>query len=94
MSICFVMMPFGGYFDSYYSGVINHAILSSGLSPLRADEIYSTGAIIDDIHKAILNSQICIADVTGRNPNVISYELGMAHALRKPAIIITQNGWI
>lgn len=84
------MMPFGGYFDSYYSGVISHAILSSGLSPLRADEIYSTGAIIDDIHKAILNSQICIADVTGRNPNV-SYELGMAHALRKPAIIITQN---
>ncbi len=90
MGTCFVMMPFGGYFDGYYTNVIRHAVSISGLLPRRADEIYSTGAIIDDIHKAILNSEICIADVTGRNPNV-SYELGMAHAAHKPVIIITQD---
>jgi nucleoside 2-deoxyribosyltransferase len=31
-----------------------------------------------------------IADVTGRNPNVM-YELGIAHTLGKPVIIITQE---
>jgi len=90
MNTCFVMMPFGGYFDGYYKNVIQQAIINTGLSSSRADEIYSTGSIIDDVHKAILASTLCIADVTGRNPNV-SYELGMAHAYHKPVLIITQK---
>lgn len=40
--------------------------------------------------RSIANADICVADVTGRNPNV-SYELGMAHALRKPVLIIAQD---
>ncbi len=35
-------------------------------------------------------SDICVADVTNKNPNV-SYELGLAHALNKPTIITTQR---
>jgi hypothetical protein len=83
-------MPFGLYFDDYYANVIRSAVIDAGLSCIRADEIYGTGAIIDDIYRAILNADICIADVTGRNPNV-SYELGMAHALGKPVVLVTQN---
>lgn len=83
-------MPFGDYFDAYYSKVIKPAVAKGGLSAVRADEIYGTGAIIDDIHRSIMAAAVCIADVTGRNPNV-SYELGMAHALGKPVLIITQD---
>jgi hypothetical protein len=83
-------MPFGGYFDTYYTDVIRPAIAATGLEVTRADEIYSTGIIVDDIFRAIIASELCIADVTGRNPNV-SYELGVAHASRKPVILITQD---
>jgi hypothetical protein len=84
---CFVMMPFGGDFDDYYSGIIKPSIESAGLKSVRADEIYSSGAIVADIHRAIHDARICLADVSGKNPNV-SYELGVAHALMKPVIII------
>ncbi len=90
MKTCFVLMPFGVYFDAYYTNIIKEAVATSGLTAIRADEIYSTGAIIDDIHRSILNAAICIADLTGRNPNV-NYELGMAHALGRPVLIITQS---
>jgi hypothetical protein len=46
--------------------------------------------VITDIYRAIADSDICIADLTGRNPNV-SYELGVAHSLAKPVVMITQK---
>lgn len=90
MATCFVIMPFGGYFDGYYNDVIRPALAGVGVQSIRADEIYRTGAVAEDIHKEIAASDLCLADVTNRNPNV-SYELGMAHALRKPVVLVTQN---
>jgi hypothetical protein len=83
-------MPYGGYFDDYYKNIIKPVIEINSFSVIRADEIYSSGAIIDDIYKQIMEANICIADVTGKNPNV-NYELGLAHALNKPTIIISQK---
>lgn len=51
MNTCFVIMPFGGYFDAYYLKIIKPAVASAGLKATRADEIYGTSAIMDDIHK-------------------------------------------
>lgn len=83
-------MPFGQYFNDYYISAIKPAIAESHLSPVRADEVYGAGAIIEDIYNEIKGSTVLVADVTGKNPNV-SYELGMAHALNKPVVIITQS---
>lgn len=83
-------MPFGQYFDAYYQNALKPAIVDSKLGPVRADEIYGAGAIIEDIYEAIKSATVLVADVTGKNPNV-SYELGMAHALNKPVVIITQS---
>lgn len=33
MGTCFVMMPFGGFFDGYYTNVIRNAVSISGLLP-------------------------------------------------------------
>lgn len=44
----------------------------------------------NEIYTAILNSSFVIADLTGRNPNVM-YELGIAHVLGKPALNVTQE---
>ena len=69
--LCFVLMPFGGRFDEYYSFVIKPAIESVGLVARRADEIYGTDAIISDVWRSIWKARAIVADVTDKNPNVI-----------------------
>lgn len=88
--ICFVIMPFGGQFDKCYNNIIRDAVSSQNITPIRGDDIYSTGEIAQEIFENISKSVILIADVTGKNPNV-NYELGAAHALNKPVIIISQS---
>lgn len=89
-STCFVISPFGQPFDEYYEKIYKPAIEQADLQAVRADEIYGTGAIIEDIFDQIVSAKMVICEATGKNPNV-NYELGVAHALQKPAIIVTQS---
>lgn len=88
--ICFVIMPFGGYFDNYYQMCYAPAIQECGLLAHRADDMYRPSTIVDDIWVYTQKAKIILADITGKNPNVF-YELGLAHALAKPAILITES---
>lgn len=88
--LCFVLMPFSKEFTDLYEDIIKPTVSGSGFTPLRADEVFSTGVIIDDIWESINSARFLIADVTDRNPNVF-YELGIAHALGKDVIIITKS---
>ncbi len=85
---CFVIMPFGGLFDRYYLNIFVPAIQAAGLRALRADSIFSSTSIMSDIWRSTRNASVVLADVTGKNPNVF-YELGLAHACRKPVLLIT-----
>ena len=87
---CFVIMPFGSWFDNYYTEIYKPAIINAGLEPKRADDIYRPSTIVQDIWNYTQNSQIVLADLTGKNANVF-YELGLAHALAKPAILVTNS---
>jgi hypothetical protein len=85
---CFVMMPFanpiGGYYDSIYKPAIEKAKLKAD----RADaDLYGTGKIIDQIWQGITSARVLLAELTNRNANVL-YELGLAHALHKPVILV------
>lgn len=52
---------------------------------------YGTKPIImEDIWVKINQSAFVIADVTGKNPNIM-YELGIVQSIGKPAILITQE---
>lgn len=88
---CFVMMPFADPLGSYYEKIYKTAIEKAGLIPVRADdELFGTGKIIDQIWTGINSAKILIAELTTRNPNVY-YELGLAHALKKPVVLISSN---
>jgi hypothetical protein len=45
---------------------------------------------MQSVWESISKASIIIADLTNRNPNVF-YELGIAHTLGKPVIMITQS---
>jgi chaperonin GroEL len=89
-NLAFVLIPFKAPFDDYYEDIIRPAAKAIGLATLKADEIYGTGPIIQDIWKQIWAATVVIADVTGKNPNV-NYELGICHTLGVPTVIITQS---
>lgn len=88
---CFVMMPFAAPHGDYYSKVYKPAIEKVGLRPVRADtEIFGTGKIMDQIWSGIHSAKVLVAELTTRNPNVF-YELGLAHALEKPVVLVSGN---
>ncbi len=87
---CFVISPFGGWFDTYYGSVYKPAIEDTGLVPRRTDDIFLPSSIVDDIWKLVRESKLLLADLTGKNPNVF-YELGLAHAVGKPVVLIAQD---
>ena len=88
---CFVMMPFANPIGSYFSLIYEPAIAKAGLTAIRADaDIFGTGKIIDQIWRGINSSKVLVAELTNRNPNVF-YELGLAHALNKPVVLISSN---
>ncbi len=87
----FVIMKFGKDFDELYQDVIAPICKDFNYKALRADECYTSSAIIQDIIREIANASLIIADVTMDNPNVF-YELGYAHALNKPTILLADTG--
>ena len=88
--LCFVIMQFGGFFDTYYEKIYIPAIRATDLAPKRVDDLYRPSAIINDIWEYTNKAKVILADLTGKNSNVF-YELGLAHALAKPAILVTEN---
>lgn len=88
---CFVMQPFAAPLGEYYEKIYKPAIEKAGLKPVRADtDIFGTGKIIDQIWRGINDAKVLVAELTSRNPNVF-YELGLAHALKKPVVLISSN---
>lgn len=86
----FMVMPFRDPFHTIYSDHIKPVVESLNVEVKLGDNFFSKHEIMTEIWSAIFNSKLLIADCTGKNPNVF-YELGIAHTLGRPAIMITQN---
>ena len=89
-NLCFVLMPFTIEMTPIYDDHIKSVVKTIGLTSLRADEIVGVNSIIQDIWEKINRARFLIADLTGKNANVF-YEVGIAHALGKDVILLTQN---
>ena len=88
----FFICPFGDdEVDHNYEYVIKPAVKQHQFKIERADEISHTREITEIILEAISRSRFIIADLTNALPNCY-YELGYAHALRKPVIILAKAG--
>ncbi len=86
----FVVMQFGSPFDQLYQEVILDVCKEFELLPIRADELVGPGLIIEDVTNGLIESKVVLAEITPANPNVY-YELGYAHAIRKPVILMVDK---
>lgn len=86
----FVVMQFTQEYNDLYEQVIIPVISKYNMNCIRADDIYTATPILADIINEIKAASIVIADITPDNPNVF-YELGFAHALNKPTIVLSEK---
>lgn len=90
---CFVLMPFGQIQDlqDVYTGHVKRVLEERcSLRCARADDIYGISGVMQSVWESINRARVLVADLTGRNPNVF-YELGIAHTMGKPVVMITQS---
>lgn len=87
----FMIMPFDEEFDPIYTNHIEPFVRQElRLDIKRGDVFYSKHAIMREVWAAIYMSRLVLVECTTRNANVY-YELGIAHTLGKPAVMITQK---
>lgn len=87
---CFLVMPFGQTGSDTVHRLLREACQQAGLRPLRGDDLFTPTDILDDIWRGLTAAHCVIADISGRNANVM-YELGIAHTLAKPVLILSRS---
>ena len=88
--LVFIAMPFTEAMRSRYQEILVPAIEATNMTPRRADDIYTTQSIMENVIELLLRAEVVLADVTDRNPNVL-YELGMASAFGKRTVLISSS---
>ncbi len=97
MKRCFVISPIGEegsdvrkHCDDVFDFIIKPAMDECGIAPFRSDHILEPGKITDQMFRELM-SDMCIAILTGNNPNVY-YELAIAQAAARPVILLIGKG--
>jgi hypothetical protein len=86
----FVAMPFKKKLDHVYKPHMVNVAKRLNMSINRADEFFNADDIMKNVWESICAAKIIIADCTGQSANVF-YEMGLAHAIGKPVLLITKN---
>jgi hypothetical protein len=85
---CFVAMPFTGFDDIYYKGISPAVEDCFGAGTCSRGDTAAVAEVVSDrIVEEIIWSDVIVALITGNNPNVM-YEVGVAHSLRKPTLLL------
>lgn len=89
---CFVMMPFDKQFADVYAAIrtVLEAVVDPKITCFRLDDAKVATRISEDLIRELNECTICVADLTGKNVNVM-WEVGYAMALCKPLVTISQD---
>lgn len=95
---CFVISPIDTEYsdirthsDDVFKCIIEPALKRFEVTAVRADHMDEPGKITQQMISAILEYDLCIAILTGHNPNVF-YELAVAQAARRPVVLMILKG--
>ncbi|MBM4035614.1 MAG: hypothetical protein FJ291_28060 [Planctomycetes bacterium] len=92
----FVIIPFSPNLETFYLWSLKPLLIRGyGLKEervQRADEVRDIGYIVcEKICRKIQESDLILAEVSTRNPNVF-YELGLAYGLQRPIVFLRDRG--
>lgn len=83
------LMPFHKSYNRVYKK-IQQAAKETGFHLLRSDSEFVAGEILKHTINLILQSELVIAVLDGRNPNVF-YEIGIAHSVGKSVLLLSDS---
>src|SRR4051794_20171801 len=83
-------MPFDPDFDAVYTDLIAQPLAEAGFVVTRADDVNARQNVLADVVRGIAEADLVVADLTTSNANVF-YELGLAHAMGVPTVLIAQQ---
>ncbi len=84
-----VITPFDVSKQDVYDTIIK-ALSEVGIDVYRPHELLTGDLIVNTITDAIRKADVIFVDISRQNPNVF-YELGIAHALRKPTLLLMSS---
>jgi CheY-like chemotaxis protein len=94
---CFFIAPIGPEnseirkrSDQIFSYIIKPVVEQFGYEAIRGDHISQPGMINSQVFEHLMEDELTIADLTGKNPNVY-YELAVRHGNGKPVINIKEE---
>lgn len=91
--LVFVLSPSNyDFVEDYW--IVRETCRTVKMRALRGDETdlnYTHGNILTHIINHMVKARVIIANISNRNPNVY-YELGIAHMLGKPTILLCRKG--
>jgi len=87
----FVAMQFSEPYNEVYRDAVEPLVQEIGFEPIRVDDVYGPGIIINDIINNLSEASIVLAEISEKNANVY-YELGLAHAFGKPTLLMATKG--
>nr|VFK31634.1 MAG: hypothetical protein BECKMB1821I_GA0114274_102536 [Candidatus Kentron sp. MB]VFK75862.1 MAG: hypothetical protein BECKMB1821H_GA0114242_10342 [Candidatus Kentron sp. MB] len=87
--LIFVLTPFHPRFQETYD-VVHKIAKDVGMRALRGDEEHVSANLLRHVIKQLVKARVIVANIDGRSPNVF-YELGIAHALGKEVILISNS---
>jgi hypothetical protein len=90
----FVVMQFGEPYDTLWEEVIAPVAGQADFEAIRALDISRPGVILQDIVQQIITCDVVIAEITPSKPDSnanVFYEVGYAHALGKPTILLANR---
>ena len=98
MPTAFLLTPFsaaaaGDEKPATYRAVqraVRDACKDAGVELRRADSIFRSGVIVEQVREAIAEADLVIAVCTGKNANVF-YELGLSEAMGRRPILVAPN---
>ena len=85
-----IIHPSTSEFKATYE-MLSDVVAKAGAAPFRIDEPLSAGrVVIAQVYRAIEKADAIICDLSTTNANVM-YQLGYAHALGKPVVVIART---
>ncbi|MFW9872972.1 MAG: hypothetical protein ACFFG0_07710 [Candidatus Thorarchaeota archaeon] len=93
----FVISPIGSdeskerkHANNVLKYIIEPALEKCEVTPIRSDKMSKPGLITNDMMDVIINWDMCVAVLAFNNRNVY-YELAIAHAAKKPVILLKHH---
>ena len=85
----FVIQPFTEESRPVFDA-ISTAAAAAGATTVRLDQLSASTSIVEALYRSIESADVIVCDISHANSNAF-YELGYAHGLRKPVLIITSD---